>query len=53
MTELAKTKKNESATQLAGALNKLNEKDIAYLTGYADGVLSARPPEEKPKDKKE
>ena len=53
MTESTKSKKDESAIQLAGALNKLDEKDIAYLTGYTAGVLASRPPEEKSKDKKE
>ena len=50
MTESTKSKKDESAIQLAGALNKLDEKDIAYLTGYTAGVLASRLPEEKKKE---
>lgn len=53
MTESAKPKNAESLVRLLDALNRLDDKDLSYVTGYTNGVLSARPPEEKLKDKKE
>jgi hypothetical protein len=53
MTESAKSKNSESLVRLLDALNQLDDKDLSYVTGYADGVLSAKPTEENPKDKKE
>lgn len=53
MTESVKPKNAESLIRLIDALNRLDDKDLSYVTGYTDGVLSAKPPEEKPKDKKE
>lgn len=55
MTESVKPKNAESLIRLIDALNRLDDKDLSYVTGYTDGVLSAKPRQKKeqPEETKE